>query len=207
MSTKTVGVESISLRYIVPNDIVTGGVFDVTNEGSVSIFFNYCQTNNTDHMIVPPTFRVEGRYSSAVEHWWTIASWQPNRTAPANATLTTSAPVGSSTLTFDAIPSFWSLEDKIFIRHQVDANPYDLTKSEFNSIIAIGETTIDLLDATKISHSVISGESIDVYNLAQKWVLQLNVLAIAELRLMIDASNCDKEFAAEAHVTIQDALA
>jgi len=203
MSSKTVGIENISLRYVVLNDIVTGGIVDVTNEAAISVYFNYCQTNNTDHMFVPPTFRVQAKYDS-VEHWWDLASWSPDRTAPANSELSTTAPAGSTTLTFSSVPLFWTVGEFAFLQHVIDASPYDLTKSEFVRIKSISGTNVGLFDATKITHSPISGESIYMYNRAQNWMVHLNTLSVVSLRLMIDASECNKEFAAEAHITRLD---
>lgn len=201
---KTAGIEHIGLQYVVPNSVITGGgIIDVENEAAISVFAHYCQVNNTDHMVAPPTFRVEAKYDS-VEHWWPITSWQPDRTAPANAELATSAPSGSLTLNVDAIPAFWTLGEYAFVQHIIDASPFDLTSSEFVRLKSYSGTIISLFDATKLTHSVVPGNTIYVLNRAQQWVGHIDTKAIASLRVMIDASQCDKEFAAEVHISLLD---
>ena len=200
---KTIGVEVIELQYVIPNSIVVSGTIDVSTNSAICLFINYCQTNNDDHMIQPARIRVEGRYD-AVDYWLPVTSWEPDRTAPASAEVTGSAPVGSTSLSFADTPEFWSIGDYAFIRHQVDSIPLDLTKSEFVRMQSITSTTVELYDPTKISHTEATGESIYLYNRAQSWLGQLNVSALTSLRVMIDAASADKQFAIESSITYLD---
>lgn len=197
----------LPLQYVSPNSVVVSSTVDLTTNIAATVHASFCQTDNGNHLASPAKFRVECQYSDSPSYWFPLSTWNSGTESPANAQILNTASSGVSVLNIDIIPPVWKTGQFAFIRHIVDASPTDLSTSEFVRILKTEAGTpnkVYLEYPTTFNHTDSAGETAYIFNNADRWVSQVNVVSVCKIRVLIDASLCDRTFVAEVQLTSLD---
>lgn len=185
------------LQIINSPSISVSNPIDVSTKQYVVICVNYC--NNIVENINSISIKIEAECNS---EWVVISSWEPAKSATVVSTITNSVPVGSTSLTVSSNSSIRKNGQLAFIRHQINASPLNLSKSEFVKFRRVNGTSITLLDPVKYNHTTIAGETAFLYSSAYNWMVKLDVSSITKIRMVVDASQSSQQFVFESYLVL-----
>jgi len=197
----------LPLQYVPINSVAVSSGFDTTYLMAVTVHMSFCQTQNDNHLVNPAVFRVEGQIQDGANFWLPLATWEPKTQSPGSTTVLNTAPTGSTEVDISGIPFLWRAGQLLYINHRFESSPNDTSKSEFIRLLrtetgtpakAVFETP------TLFDHSDTVNETAYILNNAERWIGQINVAAIKQIRVVVDGSMCDRDFVAEVFLTSRD---
>lgn len=192
---KTQSIEVVPLQRVAP-ETVEKFTYDVADLNFVSIFFHLGKVDSSGANAAPAIIRIEGDPGNGF--YYPLTSFSFEITAPAASVVTGSNPAGATFLTVSSVPASFKKGDYLFVRNISSGDVEYVTGLEWARIKSSGSTSITFDTALTYDHNVTGGFTSTVYSGAEFWPATLNVRAVSNLRILIDASRCSKPIYIEA---------
>lgn len=199
--TKTVGTSLLSLQTVSSNSVVVGTGVSVSTKLAATVFIHFGREAN-NALTEGVFFRVEGRATTATTgQWYPLASAQSLIAAitsqAVNGTCNSAQNVIAMTSTTGMSSDPTSTQGQIvFIKNTTLGN------SEFHRVQTVTTNTSITLEEN-LQNACTGGT---VYPSAEMYVFQIDLTAIDQIRVVVNANNTGQAVAVEAFMVTGDSI-
>lgn len=193
--TKTQGTSVLSLQSVASNSVVISSVIDVATKLAASIFIHFGRRATTA-LTEGMEFRVEASSKSSGDgHWYPLATFKTAVTAAESEAVSGTVSSGTNVITVASTTNLVA-GDMIFIDNGTIAN------SEWGRIKSIVTNT-----SVTIEDNLVNAQTgATIYDQAEMFVAQLDLTAVARIRLVADGRNTGQAVAVEADMVTGDSI-
>lgn len=194
--TKTQGTSVLSLQSIASGSVVASSAFDVSTKFAATLFIHFGRRAATA-LTVPCVIRVEASSKSSGDgHWYPLAQVSTDTAGCEAEAVSGTVSAGQPVITVASTTNL-AAGDIVYIDNGTIAN------SEWGRIKSIVVNT-----SVTIEDNLVNAQtSSTLYDRAQMWAVQLDLLAVGRLRVVVNNSGTGQAIAIEAHMVTADAVA